>query len=504
MDRAKSKKIRNIRIIATNIFMCLSVIAIVFVLMLVAMGFTFNESGKLEQAGLIQLTSTPSDASITIDGESQFGKTEFSKMLSSGVHQISIAKPGFDTWRKDLKIDAGLLTRVEWIRLFPKKSKVSEAKQFNDLRLASFSPNRRKLIVIEKDSNKLFVVDIQDDNAKTTELALNDCLSTTAAKAVDGTISIVAWNDSNSRFIAKWTNGEDTSWHLVDIEHSENSTNLSKKFNLTFDSILTSNDSASKLWALENGNLRLIDADNFTISSSIASNIEKIAHNRDVITFVHIENGARQLSLYRDGEKGYSTIAKLNKTTEDTTIKLAMGTYWNDEWLTYSTDKKIYILKGKYPSYGKNESNKFKTILERELNYAPQLLSVNANRRVAVYMGENNMTSYDIETDDCYDTQLTNSPTNINWLDDYLIWQNVDNAAIVRDFDGDNRRTVVSNINNPFPIAISQNNKWLYYFDMAEKETATDADKTTPSDSDPVNTTKTALKYTLKRKSLQP
>ena len=37
MDRAKAKKMRNIRVIATNIFMSISVVAIVFVLMLVAM-----------------------------------------------------------------------------------------------------------------------------------------------------------------------------------------------------------------------------------------------------------------------------------------------------------------------------------------------------------------------------------------------------------------------------------------------------------------------------------
>ena len=35
MDRAKSKKIRNIRVIITNLFMCLSVIVIVFVLMII-------------------------------------------------------------------------------------------------------------------------------------------------------------------------------------------------------------------------------------------------------------------------------------------------------------------------------------------------------------------------------------------------------------------------------------------------------------------------------------
>ena len=68
MDRARQKKIRNIRVIATNIFMSISVVAIVFVLMLIAMGFTFNENGGFEQSGLLQLASHPSGASVEIDG----------------------------------------------------------------------------------------------------------------------------------------------------------------------------------------------------------------------------------------------------------------------------------------------------------------------------------------------------------------------------------------------------------------------------------------------------
>lgn len=503
MDRAKSKKIRNIRVIITNLFMCFSVVVIVFVLMMIAMGFTFTENGRLEQAGLVQLVSHPSDASVTINGEAQFGHTEFSKMLSGGTHQIKVSKPGYDSWSKDLKIDGGLLTRVEWIRLFPKKAKSDSVKTYEDLRFATFSANRKKLLINEKESNTLHLVDIQGDKAKNTNLNLNDCLSTTAAKAINGTISVIAWNTNNSRIIVKWTVEDKISWHLVDLEHIDASVNLTKLFNLKFDSILIANDSASKLWALEAGNLRLIDTNNLTISTAFASNIEKIAHNRDAVAFTNIENEVRQLNIYKDGEKGYTTIKKLENTTDKTIIKLAMGSYWNEDWLAYSIDNDIFILGGKYPSYGKNEASKLKTKLERKLDYTPQLLSVNANQRIAVFSGENKMTSYDMETKDYFNVELPAPLTNINWIDDYLLWQNTESSIIVRDFDGENRRKVISNVDNPFPVIISENNRWLYWFDLVEEEIKTDASEATPSDADPVTTTETKIKYTLKRKALQ-
>ena len=85
MDRQRKKKIQNIRIIITNILMAISVIGIVFILMLIAMGYSFNEDGGLEQSGLAQISSRPKGATVEIDGETQFGHTDISKMLSSGA-----------------------------------------------------------------------------------------------------------------------------------------------------------------------------------------------------------------------------------------------------------------------------------------------------------------------------------------------------------------------------------------------------------------------------------
>ncbi len=488
MDRAKSKKIRNIRIIATNIFMCLSVFVIVFVLMMIAMGFTFSESGKLEQAGLAQISSRPSDASVTIDGDAQFNHTDFSKMLSSGTHQIKITKPGYDTWTKDVKIDAGLLTRIDWVRLFPEEKHTDNVYDFNNLRLAAFSANRKKLIATEKNSNKLLVIDIQSENIKADELNLNDCLSTTAAKAVEGEISIIAWNNDNTRLIAKWVNGDETSWHLIDLEHSDASIDLTKRLNLNFSDIIIANDSANKLWALEAGNLRLIDTNNLTISGSFASDVQLITANRDTAIFVNKENGIRQIGIYKNNEKGNTIIKKLEDVGDEATIKLTAGSYWNEDWLAYSVNEQIFVLSGKYPSYDKNELSKLKTKLERRLDYTPKLISTNASQRIAVFSGDKYLTSFDLETDDYFDSELASEISDITWIDNYLLWQKVDDTIVVRDFDGSNRRVVVSDINTAFPVAISENNRWLYYIDFTE---------ITKKDDQP-----TESKYILKRLSL--
>lgn len=503
MDRAKAKKIRNIRVIATNIFMSISVVAIVFVLMLIAMGFTFNESGGLEQAGLAQIVSHPSGANVEIDGNNQLSRTEFSKMLSAGKHKIRISKNGYDTWEKDLKIDAGLLTRVEWVRLFPKHFESSGVLDFNNLRFASFSADRKHLIALEKDSQNLKYIDIQSDNPQAKELSLSECLNGKAKNTDTSSLAILSWNNDSSKAIAKWSNGDKTSWHVIDFNHPDKSINLSQKFNLTFDSILIANDSASKLWVLENGNLRIIDANNVTISGSIASNIHKIAHNKNVVSFIYTDNEKKyHLGLFKEGEQGFTTISDIDNASDETTFRLAMGTYWSEEWLAYSNNQELKVLSGKYPSFEKDKASSLKERLVRDLGFIPQLASVNANQRILVLTSEQSMLSYDFETKEEYDIKLAAELTNITWLDDYLIWQNINNTIVTRDFDGDNRREIIPNVSNPFPAVISENNNYLYYFDMTETESAIEAPDS-PSDADPTTDTTKNLKYTLKRQKLE-
>ena len=510
MDRAKSKKIRNIRVIATNIFMSISVVAIVFVLMLIAMGFTFNESGGLEQAGLVQIVSNPSGANVEINGANQVSHTDFSKMLSAGEHTIRVSKSGYDTWTKKLKIDAGLLTRVEWVRLFPKQSDKQDVLEFDTLRLATFSPDRKHLLALEENGDAFHFIDIQDDKPQSKDLPLSECFGTKSKTIHNGAISILSWNNDNTKIIAKWTNNDNTSWYLINLNHPDQSINLTQKYNLVFDSILIANDAANKLWALENGNLRLIDANSSTISSTIASDIKKIANNKSTVSFINTETTEDDdkksthynLNVYKEGEQSYTQLAALDNVDENTTIRLAMGTYWSDEWLAYSIDRKFSIISGKYPSYEKDKADSLKERYSSELESIPQFASVNANHRIIVLAGEKNIFSFDIETNEQFNYSFANSLTGIAWLDDYLLWQNVDNNIIARDFDGENRRNIIKSVDNQLPVTISENDKYLYYFNIVEAESTAEASKS-PSDADLSTNTAATLKYILKRQALK-
>ena len=504
MDRRKTKKIQNARIVATNIFMGLSVIAIVFVLMLVAMGFTFNESGNLEQSGLVQISSNPGSATVEIDGDTQFGRTQISKMLSADEHDIKVTKAGYDTWEKKLKVDAGLLTRIEWVRLFPLKPEKSDVASFSEPRMVAVSSDRKRMLYNEKGSSTLLSIDLQGEKAKRTKLDLTEILGVSKGATLNGTLSVVAWNSSSNKIILNWAHEDKSNWYLVDLEKIEKTINLTEKFGLKFTNILIANDSASKLWALEDGNLHLIDTGNLTISAAKITNVERITNNKDIVLYLTTDKteNKRMIRLYKDGESGSSDIVEVKSATA--IVTLAMGTYWGDDWLAYSIDNKVTILSGTPPSADKPRNNTLKTLLSRDLEYSPQHISVNDNQRLIVFATDHNLMSYDIETRNYYDSSFESTLASINWLDDFLLWQHHENKIIIQDFDGGNRRELLKKVNTQLPIALSENNKWLYFFELTEEVDEKNIDSTATTDEGAVETnTETKLVYTLKREKLQ-
>lgn len=500
MDRKRAKKIRNARVIMTNIFMGLSVIAIVFVLMLIAMGFSFNENGGLEQSGLLQIASHPSGATVEIDGKVQFGHTTINKMLSSGEHHIKISKDGFDTWEKNVRIDAGLLTNINWVRLFPYNPTTENITEYDEPRLVSFSLNRKTLLYGEKDSANLLMVNLQDDRATTTKIDITKLLNITSKeKARSALLTVIAWNESGNKVILTWKDDENLYWYLADLETPENSINLTAKFGYTFSSMLIANESASKLWAVENGNLHLIDLGNLTIHQTKITGVESLANNRDVVIYANTDatTGVHAINIFREGETG-STLIRDITDINTTSITLSTGTYWGEDWVAYSVNNTIELLGGHYPSFDKPAKNPLKSTLKRSLSYAPTALLRDLEQHIVIFSDGTNRTAFDFETKDYFDSRTDNSVKS-HWLDDYLIWYNDANKIFVQDFDGNNVREIISNVNNSLPICLSENNRWIYYFDTIITET----EETETVDTNNAETgTESIIRYALKRKKL--
>ena len=497
----KTKKIRNARIIATDIFMLIAVIAIVFIMMLIAMGFSFTDNGRIEQSGLVEISSRPSSAKVTIDGKELFSTTEVNKLLATGSHDIKITKTGYDTWNYTINIEAGLTTTIDWVRLFPLNPEIANVDTFDKkLSIASVSESRRSILVAEDKATTFSVLNLQDEKLKeVAKIKFQDLLGElgegeTAATAND--FKVVAWNSNDTRILVSHQKGDTNEWIIVNTSEPTKSINITKLYNKDFAKLLFANDAATNLWALTaEGELSELNTNSTAAPIAVATNVKQMINNGDTVIYVapskdlvfdsygnetsstkmteseedtesDIKAATDKIFVYNEGEIDSTAIADLGSANP--TVILDTGTYWSKDWLVYNLNDKLIIRKGSYPIYNKTQDSDFAIVKEVELGYVPSIATHNSDQRIIVAANGADIYTYDIiyTTERKYQSDI--ELTNLNWLDDFLYWQSKDKTIVVRDFNGDNRRELLSDVLEELPITISANNRYLYFFTTEE------------------------------------
>lgn len=532
----KTKKIRNARIIATDIFMLIAVIAIVFIMTLIAMGFSFTDNGRIEQSGLVEISSRPSSAKVAIDGKELFSTTEVNKLLATGSHDIKITKTNYDTWNYTINIEAGLTTTIDWVRLFPLNPEIANVDTFDKtLALASVSNSHRNILVAEDGATSFSILNLQDEKLKEiSKIKFQDLLGAlnedeTAATAND--FKVIAWNGNDTRILMTHQKSDDTEWIIVNTSEPTKSININKLYNKSFAKILFANDSATNLWALTtDGELSEINTNSTTTQTFVASNVKQMINNGDTVIYIapskdqvldsygnetNSEKSGESSTLtdkifvFNEGEVGSTAVADLGST--DTNVVIDTGTYWSKDWLVYNLGNKLIIRRGNYPIYNKTKDSDFAITKEIELKFTPAITTHNSDERIIITANGADVYTYDViyTTEREYRSDI--EITSINWLDDFLYWQAKDQTIVVRDFNGDNRREILNETLGTLPVTISANNRYMYFFTSEEvpvldkttdttKESTTEVPTTDSSNTE--NTTNTKTIYHLTREKL--
>jgi len=464
MERARQKKLHSIRIIITNILMGVSVFAIVSILILLAMGFTLTKDGGLERSGLLQVRSRPSGATVQINGQAQFSRTEMSKMLSEGNHDIVVTKTGYSTWTSSINIEAGLLTRIDWVRLFPLQRTVEDVHEYKSLKLVSTSLDKHYLALLPENSTTLQLINISSDDIKYSNIDLMSFLLTngpfieTTADWSPSGLKITQWSENHSKFLLKWNYSQDaTHWYLVDVAKPENSINLTAKFAANFTDLQIADPAATKIWVTDSKNLRMIHTDTLTISGILLNNVEKFSSHANTIGFIGANSkGGRIVGIYQEDAKGSTTIHEI--PDKISAAHIALSANWLDNWVAYTLDNRLFVRAGNYPVYGSNV--RLTTIAENDLDFTPVRLSASPTGRFAVASSEDQLTIIDAELKNRADFAFPGP--KLNWLDSHILWTDQDDQLTIVDFNGENRRNLTA-IASGFDLALTTNNRWLYF-----------------------------------------
>lgn len=485
-EHERQKRRQMISVVIAEIGMFLAVVAIVVVATLAAMGFFVTPDGTIEQTGLVQIRSMPTGASAELDGSVLFSRTNLTRSLTPGEHKLKLSRDGYDTWEKTIKMQSGVLMRLYYPRLFL-KNRTQESMGRLGQALEFFVPSEdySYILYMVKNTAKWQLLNIRGDEVKTSILDLAEVLPGVEKNIFEGEISYLKWSKNSDRVLIKAVTNEATEWILVDLRDVKKSLNLTRTFGLNFMDVEMIDDSAMQLFALENQHLRKINISEQAVSRVLLSGVEDFAAEGSNILYVMTngegEKRQRTIGVYKDGEKGGTTIAKIKA---DDRAKVMLTKYYDEDYMAFVINDKVTVYYGTLPSYRENVADtdflNFKVLLDAEqLSITPREISVSEEGEYLAMSDRDKFAVVDFEMGDLYEYETT--VDTVNWLNEGMMFATVQNKLEVWDFDYTNRRVMVDfgetetdEELNPvttwskypvanYPVTIASNNKWLYY-----------------------------------------
>ena len=445
MDRERKKHWRTVKLVFTEILMVIAVIVTVIFLTFIAMGYNLNKNGELGQQGIVQIQSRPSGATIQIDEDILFQRTNTAKMLSAGRHNVAITKDGYDGWTKEIMVESGIVLKLDYPRLFLNNRTPEKMREYtNSLVFYEPAPNHDAVIYAKDDDiTKWTLLDIRGDDAIDNEIDLTSLLTGLG-------VNRVIWNNDSDKLLVEANRSDKIEWLLINTKNPEKSVNLTKEYSMDFSFVAFLDNSGEKLLILENQNLRSITTKEKTVSQVLASGVTDVAMYGNAIMYLTTEN---EMKLYKENEEDY-LIAQFDIGRK---VKISLSQYLDKKYIGIISDDRLFVYKGDMPD-GNRTLGDMELVCESSIKVFPHEFKVYSDGEFLIAKTGNQLAVFDAELLQLHEIELESD--QMFFIDLYIIGTIGDEKLIIRDFDGTNRRELATATGTAI---ITRNNKWLYY-----------------------------------------
>ncbi|MBR3236152.1 PEGA domain-containing protein [Candidatus Saccharibacteria bacterium] len=479
MDAEKKQRRQSLKVIFSEAIMVLAVVVSVVVLALIVSGYWINSDFKVERQGMLQISSMPAGADVSIDGDTAWlQRTNTSKVLSSGEHTVVLTKEGYDSWTKTINIQEGLLYRLHYPRLFLNQRTAQKMLNLDGITTTSISPDD-SIILLTNNTTKWQLLNLTEDKPSSTKLDISKVFSSISladdAKEglFTGEIVTADWDlDASHILFEVKTADKKLEWVLLDVKNPEKSLNLTKEFGVDFSTVQILDNSSSNLMGIEKGNLRRVDVSGRSMSAVLAKNVQSFDHYHNEIVFAAESTESDNLIEAMESQKAEGS-GESDKSDEE--LPYFVGNF------KLNDDKYTILFKTASPTkavLSQFYDQKYYTVLEEsqvrvythddleeyakyDLNFTPEKIKVGHDGEFILMYSGAHIASLDMEANSVREWQAEGE--SFSWLDFDMLYSVKDGELFVYDFDGLNKRSLAKNVSDHFSVGITDN-KWLYYF----------------------------------------
>lgn len=472
MYHPPSKRKQLIQRVIIYTIMAMSVVLLVALLVLYMLGWQFDRAnGKLEQGGLVQFSSQPTGATVTIDGNDLGSRTSSKATLTPGQHTISMQRTGYNDWEKSVDVIPGSVLWLNYARLIPKDLPVSNVGSYKAVTSSSASPDRKWMaFVTEPSSPVIHLADLSGDSVKTTDITLPASTFTPPVKAGDQTFTVADWSDSSRYLIVKHTyDTNKLEWLVVDTQTPANTQNVTALLGITASKLVFSNNNDRQLYAQIGTDVRRIDLSAGTITRPLISNVAEFSvGGNDMIVYTTLLDPTtkeRSVGYYTTGAKKARAIRSYGDDGK-APLHMAVDTYYGDTYVSIAYLDHIEILKGNggLPSSDSDTASSLSIVANISTPDGVDYLTSHTSGRFVVAQKGATYTTYDLELSRMTTTDLQGSAPvtqKLQWLDNYTLWSDRDGQLRLYEFDGANQHTIMPVVSGQ-DVTLSANGKYLY------------------------------------------
>lgn len=441
--------------------MVLIVVVTVVILAFVVSGYWVNSKFEVERQGLLQVSSVPTGAFVRIDDEeaSWLSVTNTSKILSSGEHVVELSKEGYDSWSKTINISDGLLYRLHYPRLFLIDRTSEPILDIGTASTMMVSPDHN-WAVLANNTSKWTLLELDSESLQQSEMDISGLFSEihveegAEAGLFEGEIVGTDWSSDSEHLLLKINMADAISWVIIDTRHPERSLNLTKEFAADFDNVKIMDRSANTLLVMRNHNLHRVDLISKSVSSVLVQNVfDYDYYNNTVIFSALAEQESTADSEYYVGELsiGDTEIKEISRSQTPTLV--AVSKFYDDTYVTTLQGNQLVVYRANQKGYGQ--------YLYEDLSFLPTKMETGHHGEFILLSNENHLATLDMESSMVREWEVESN--HFGWLDNDMLYCVYGSGLIVYDYDGFNRRELLSNnVSSHFPVAITDD-KWLYY-----------------------------------------
>jgi hypothetical protein len=459
------KQLRH-RIILMVGYVCIAIAIMIGTLILLNQAYGYQlKNGVVIQNGLVFFSSQPDPA--TISGLPVKAKTDNRLLLPAGIYHVSLSRPGYRTWQRNVQVDGGTVEHFDYPFLFPANLQTQKLQTYTSaLSMMTQSPDRHWLLVQEPATTSLTfdMYDLTNPTKAPVDVALPAGIANAATTSE--TWQVVDWADDNVHLLLQHTYDGKTEFILFDRTNPDQSINLNTTLSAN-PTQLTFDNKKYNLYYLYDSTTDALSTASLSAPTPVAVQQHVLAYQTygtDTVLYVTDANtpaGKVQVNL-TIGSQTYP----VRTFPAGTTYPLDLTTYGNLLYVAAgaTSDNKVYIYKN---PVGQLSAQPKQALVPAQVLHisAPNYVSFSANAQFIMTENGTQFGVYDIENLNGYiytTSQPLDSPqTHANWMDGDRLFYVSGGKLIVFDYDDTNSQTLM-NASADWTAVFAPDYKYVY------------------------------------------